>query len=66
MFLLLYYKFSPNPVRENQYYLIIIILLCKVPAHTKIKENEEARQAIDMPGKTTTRLPYKDYLPDHQ
>ena len=39
--------------------------LCKVPAHIKIKGNEEednaANQAIDMPGMTLTRLPYTDY-----
>ena len=39
--------------------------LCKVPAHTGIKGNEEAdkaaKQAIDLQGMTTTRLPYTDY-----
>ena len=39
--------------------------LCKVPAHTGIKENEEADQAakesIDMLGVTTTRLLYTYY-----
>ena len=39
--------------------------LCKVSAHIGIKGNEEAdkaaKQAIDMPGMTTTRLPYTDY-----
>ena len=33
------------------------ILLCKVPAHIRIKGNEEAdKAAIDMSGMTTTRL----------
>ena len=35
------------------------------PAHIEIKGNEEAdkaeKQAIDMPGMTTSRLPYTDY-----
>ena len=35
-------------------------------SHIGIKGNEvvdkEAKQAIDMPGMTTTRLPYTDYL----
>ena len=39
--------------------------LCKAPAHIKGKGNEEAdkaaKQAIDIPGMTTTRLPYTDY-----
>ena len=38
------------------------LTLCKVPAHIGIKGNEEAdkaaKQAIDMPEMTTTRLPY--------
>ena len=41
------------------------IPLCKVPAHIRIKGNEEAdkvaKQAIDMPGMTTTRPPHTDY-----
>ena len=38
------------------------IILCKVPAHIGIKGNEEtAKQAIDIPWMTTTRLPYTDY-----
>ena len=40
-----------------------LITLCKVPAH--IRGNEEAdktaKQGIDMPGMTTTRLPHTDY-----
>ena len=40
------------------------IILCKVPAHIGIKGNEEAdkaaKQAIDMPGMTTTRLSHTD------
>ena len=42
------------------------ITFCKVPAHTGIKGNEEAdkaaKEATDMPGMTTTRLPFTDYL----
>ena len=41
------------------------ITLCKFFAHTGIKGNEEtekaAKQAIDMPGLTTSRLLYTDY-----
>ena len=41
------------------------ITLCKVPAHAGIKGNEEAdkaaKEATDMPGLITTRLPYTDY-----
>ena len=41
------------------------IKLCKVPAHTDIRRNEEAnkaaKQAIDMLGLTTTRLPHTDH-----
>ena len=37
-------------------------MLCKVPAHIGMKENEEAykaaKQAIDMPGMITTRLSF--------
>ena len=40
------------------------IALCKVPAHIRIKVNEEAdkpaKQAIDIPGITMTRLTYKN------
>ena len=36
------------------------IPLCKVPTHKGIKRNgETAKEAIDMSGVTTTRLPYK-------
>ena len=39
--------------------------LCKVSAHIEIKGNEEAdkaaKQAINIPGMTTTRLPHTDY-----
>ena len=41
------------------------IILCKVPAHSETKGYEKAdkaaKQAIDMPEMTTTRLPYTDY-----
>ena len=34
----------------------------KFPVRIGIKENkEEAKQALDMPGMTTTRLPHTDY-----
>ena len=40
-------------------------ILCKIPVHIRIKRNKEvdktAKQAIDMPGTTTRRLPYTDY-----
>ena len=37
------------------------LTLCKVPAHIRIKRNEEAdKQAIET-GMTTTRLPYTHY-----
>ena len=43
------------------------IILCKVSAHIENKGNEEAdkavKQAINMPGMTTTRLPHTDYYP---
>ena len=47
------------------------LTLCKVTAHIGVKRNEEAdkaaKQTIDMPEMTITRLPYTDYLlPDHQ
>ena len=54
----------------NQIYDVLVeiqkkdkqIILCKVSAHIGIKENEEAekvaKQALDMPGMITTRLPY--------
>ena len=41
------------------------IRICKFPAHMIIKGNEEAdktaKQAIDMPRMTTTRLSHTDY-----
>ena len=41
------------------------LTLCKVPAHIEVKGNEEAdraaKQAIDIPGMTTTRLSYTDH-----
>ena len=38
------------------------ITLCKVLAHTGIKENKEAAKvATDMPGLITTRLSYTKY-----
>ena len=41
------------------------LTLCKVPTHIGIIGNEEgdkaAKQATDMPGMTTTRLPHTDY-----
>ena len=37
------------------------LTLCKFPAHIGVKGNEEAKQAIDIPGMTTTRLLYSDY-----
>ena len=39
-----------------------IIILCKVPAHIGNEKADKAtKQAIDVPGITTTRLPYIDY-----
>ena len=39
--------------------------ICKIPAHIVIKKNKEAekaaKQTLDMPGMTTTRLPHTDY-----
>ena len=61
-----------NHLILNQIYQILtelhnqgkLINLCKIPAHIGIKGNEEeiktAKQAIDMPGMTTTRLPHTD------
>ena len=38
------------------------ITLCKVPAHIGVKRNKKAaKQAIDIPGIITTRLPHTDY-----
>ena len=41
------------------------VILCKVLVNIGIKENKEAdktsKEAIDMPGMTTTRLPHTDY-----
>ena len=41
------------------------ITLCKVSGHIVIKGNEQAdkapKQAIDMPGMTTTKLPHTEY-----
>ena len=57
----------------NQIYDILVefqnqdkqIILCKIPAHTVIKWNEEAnkaaKQTIDMSGITNTRLTYTEY-----
>ena len=59
-----------NHPKLNQIYDILSELqnlgkqltLCKAHAHTGIKGNEKAaKQAIDIPGMTTTRL-----LPNHQ
>ena len=41
--------------------------LCNIPAHMRIKGNEAAyetaKEAVEIPGMTTTRLPYKAYFP---
>ena len=61
-----------HPILNQEYDILVElhnqgkqIILCKVPAHIRIKGNEEAdkaaKQAIDIPGMTTTRLPHTDY-----
>ena len=56
---------------KNYIFLRKKFILCKVSTHIGIKWSEEsdktAKQAIDMPGMTTTRLIFTDYLlSDHQ
>ena len=54
-----------HPILNQIYHIVTELTLCKVPAHIRVKGNEEAdkaaKQAIDMSGMTTTRLPYTDY-----
>ena len=53
----------------NQIYNILVefqaqnkkITLCKGPAYIRINGNEAEKEAIDMPGMITTRLPCTDY-----
>ena len=65
-FTVLYNNKEYHPIL-NQIYDILaelhkqgkLIALCKVPAHTGIKGNEEAsKQLIDMPGMIIIRLPH--------
>ena len=50
---------------QNNKHRIKKIILCEVPTHIIIKRNEAAdnaaKQAIDIPGMTTIRLPDVDY-----
>ena len=58
------YNKENHPIINQIYYILVellaqdkIITLCKLPAYKKIKEKE----AIDVSGVTTTRLPHTDY-----
>ena len=55
----------PNTKSNKQYKQKKLNTFCKVHAHVRVERNKvadkAAKQAIDMPGMTTTKLPFTDY-----